>query len=280
MTTFGLKGGLIGDLHVQALIYSVGAEGGTEYVDPEPLDVQCTVGRIRIDKGKLRIEPVEHYSTEDEAKAAVGPFLLAWQMDADLRAMAPGTIRFKFESSEIIDRNPPPPGTSAPRSPELRTQAMVSIAGNLVFNRSFKSYPPPPHAFSTSPDVDDAFNRWRQYRHGLEPLLGMAYYILTLIESQTKPTAAQVSSRRRTTKRAAAATLYAIDADILDKVGELSSERGDASTARKFDAGKRALTDAERLWLEKIVVRLITRLGEHASGGTLVPITQNELPLP
>jgi uncharacterized protein (TIGR02117 family) len=55
------------DPHVQALIYSVSAEAGTEYTNPEPLDVQHPLGHFRIDGDKLRIEPIGHFGTVDDA---------------------------------------------------------------------------------------------------------------------------------------------------------------------------------------------------------------------
>jgi hypothetical protein len=280
MSTFDLKGVQIRDPHIHALIYSVGAEGSTEYVDPAPLDVQHRLGRFRIDEGKLRIEPVKHYSSEDEAKAAFGPVLAAWEMEADLRAQVSGTIRFRFKTSEIIDRDPPPPGTSAPLSLKLRGQGTVVFGGDVVFKRTMKSYPPPPQAFMASPEVELAYDRWRRIRANSALLPTMAYFILTVLEFQAALPTTPRFRNRRSKKRDAAAQRYAIEPEILDKVGDLSSRAGAAPSSRKYAVGTPDLTDAERIWLESVIPPLIIRLGEHASGAALVPITPNEYPLP
>ena len=270
MSEFRVTGVDIREPHVQALVYSVSAESGTEYVNPETLDVQHALGRFRIEERKLRIEPVAHFGTEEEARAAFDPVVQAWEMEAALHSTIPGTIRFRFESAEVIDLNPPPPGASADLPVRLSVRAIVALAGDVVAKRTFSSYPPPPQSFSTSTEVDAAFRRWERYRAGREPLLTMTYFVLTAL----------LSPFPKGNKVAAAASHYAIDREILRKVSELSSKRGDESIARKFEAGQASLTDAEKLWLEKVVPRLIIRLGEHAAGVTLAQITNKECPLP
>ena len=98
------------DLHVESLTYSVAAGEGTEYLNPPPLTHRNPLGTFTIDQGILTVSPLQHYSSRAAARAAIEPFLDAWEAETDLTAN-PGTIRFKFESCQIIDRAPPPPGT-------------------------------------------------------------------------------------------------------------------------------------------------------------------------
>jgi hypothetical protein len=66
----------------------------------------------------------------------------------------------------------------------------------------------------------------------------------------------------------------------LYKIGELTSTRGDAMTARKAPVGGqfRELTASESAWLEQATRRIIKRLGEHASGAALSQIEMKDLP--
>jgi hypothetical protein len=100
----------------------------------------------------------------------------------------------------------------------------------------------------------------------------MAYFILNLLE---RATCVKNGARKR------AAELFQIDEEVLDKIGELSSARGDERTARKApDTGKKfqELSSAEKQWLEEAIPRVILRLGEHALGTSLAPISLGDLP--
>jgi len=140
--------------------------------------------------------------------------------------------------------------------------------GTLTVTISRRSYPQPPRAFRVTTEVEIAFRRWRAYLAGSEPLQGMAYFVLTLLESQA-------GSRRD------AAAVFGVDPTILSKVGELSSTRGNAATARKIGRVMQLndLSGPEKTWLEEAIRRLIRRLGERASGAAQTPVTLKDLPL-
>ena len=255
------------DPHVEALHYSVAAEGTTEYLDPEPLAIDHALGSFHITGSSLTVEPSEHFADQDEAIAAVDPFLRAWEVATDLD-QGLGTIRFKFERASIIDRDPPPPGS--PVTVALRGIASSVAFGNVTIKVSRNIYPPPPLAFRLTPEVEMAFRRWRAYRAGAEPLPAMAYFVLTMIEN--------LAGTRRD-----AAKALSVDFGILKRVGDLASTRGDAMSARKVVKGSSPLQDLtapEKEWMELAVRRLVLRLGEHASGAKLMPFTMKDLPAP
>lgn len=85
----------------------------------------------------------------------------------------------------------------------------------------------------------------------------MAYFCLSYIEGLAGG-------------RNAASNEYAISREDLDKLGELTSARGDKLSARK---GVRnnflPLTDDDTLWVESFVKLLIRRIGEHAAESSL-----------
>lgn len=250
--------------HVQVMHYAVGSGEGISYSDPEPLSFTNLFGVFDLDREKLKIAPIEHFPDEDEARQAIEPFLRAWEMDADLRSNV-GMIRFTFERVELIDRNPPPPGT--PQTIQLKGIASACIFGHASLHLTCRKYPQPPSAFRATSDVGNAYRRWIGYRAGREPLQSMAYFVLTLIESAA-------GGRKN------AARSFNIDLDVLRTIGHLSSTKGDPGTARKVLPGTpfKELTGAEGAWLEKAIPLIIRRVGEHASGAPLTLISLSDLP--
>jgi hypothetical protein len=174
-------------------------------------------------------------------------------------------IHFKFDRAEVIDRNPPPPGSS--QVIEAMGTSM-SVAGGIMSNHlTCSRHPQPPKTFHATSEVQHAYRRWLDYQLGKEPLQSMAYFVLTLLES--------LASNRQS-----AAHSFQIDEQVLQTIGRLSSTKGDEKTARKAKAGIRfqKLSDSEKQWLEAAIRRVIHRLGEHASGAPLTPISLNDLP--
>jgi hypothetical protein len=254
------------DPHVERLHYDIDSEEGTSYRDPEPLAFTNPLGRFEARDGKLIIEPTDHFPDEDAARDVIERFLKAWEIDADLESNI-GTIRFKFLRTDVIDRDPPPPGTAQVITlPALAGSVNISggVASLHVIRRK---YPAPPVAFQTTIDVERAYRRWLDFRSGRETLQSTAYFILTMVE-------AAVGDRKQ------AAKALNIELDVLRKIGELSSTRGDAATARKAPSSGvyRELTGPESGWLEQATRRVIKRLGEHASGSVLSRIGMADLP--
>lgn len=252
------------DLHVERLHYRVSSDASIAYKDPEPITIKNYLGEFRLSNGTLVVTPSEHFSGEPEAKKAVEPFLRAWEMEADLLSQI-RSIRFGFERSEIIDRNPPRPGERAMLSVESCSHVHLAENVSLVLTR--KKYPAPPVRFTTTRDVEMAYRRWLGFKDGKESLPSMAYFVLTILE--------QAAGGRKE-----AAATYAVEKAILDQVGNLSSTKGDPETARKAAAASVALTEPERLWLEDATRKLIFRLGEHASGKPLITLHMKSLLLP
>jgi hypothetical protein len=253
------------DPHIQAMHFAVGSGEGISYRDPEPVSFVNHLGAFDLADGKLTIAPVEHFSDEGEARRAIEPFLRAWEINADLSSNL-GRIRFTFERVELIDRDPPPPGS--PQVIQVKGIASLSLVGQSVsLHLTCRKYPQPPHAFRATPEAQHAYRRWLGYRSGKEPLQSMAYFVLTLLESTAGD-------------RRGAAYSFNIELEILRTIGRLSSTKGDPDTARKASSGIQfqELMGAERQWLEKAIALVIRRLGEHASGVSLLPIRMADLP--
>jgi hypothetical protein len=254
------------DPHVTSVVYSVGSGPGIEYDDPPPLIHESALGVFRLSQGRLQVTPTKHFAREEEARSAIEPFLRAWEAEADLVAN-PETIRFTFVSADVVDRNPEPNVVTGRLVATLGSVTVLGSAVTLTLRR--RSYPEPPRSFRLTEEAEIALRRWRRYLAGTEPLQAMAYFVLTLLNAQSRPPLS-------------AARLFAIESPILKKIGELSSTRGDALNARKVNSEARftPLTGTEQQWLETAVRKLILRLGEYGTGTPLTPIRVKDLPFP
>jgi hypothetical protein len=209
-----------------------------------------------------------HYATKEEAREHVEAFLRAWEIDCALQAHGFPQIHFEFEKAEVIDRDPPPPGTpQAIRAVGIATGFAVGIAAVSHCGRS--SYPPPPERFKLTPDVEVMWQRYLGYRAGKEPLGSLAYFCLTVFEGR----------QTRKGKRDRVSCQLNIEKNILDKLGELSTERG-GETARKHGGLRKPYTQAEEIWIEAAIRLLIKRLGEYEADpdAALIKISVGDLP--
>jgi hypothetical protein len=173
-----------------------------------------------------------------------------------------------FESAEVIDRQPPPPGSYV----MYLEPARVTIeAGKVKWTVTRNRYPSlPARDFARTPDVETLWQRYVNYREGREPLLAMAYFCLDMIETLA-------GGRRNKNKRKAAAAKFGVGVAVLDKLGELTSSRGDTATARKGGVSG-PLTPAEQNWIETTIRKLIRRVGEIAGGAKVRRIQLEDPP--
>lgn len=253
------------DPHVDILRYRITTGGGISYKGPASLCFSNHLGNFRTKDDHLEIEPSEHFATVGDARDAIEPFLKGWEIDADLKRNV-GMLRFIFETAGVVDRAPPPPGS--PQVIHVEGISHIHISATASLHLTCIKYPEPPSQFSATPDVLYAYRRWLAFHDGREPLPATAYFILTIAE-------------RSAGGRREAAQTYRIDAEVLRKVGELSSTRGSEMTARKADSQRQYhdLSPDEESWLQQALRMLIQRLGEHASGAaTLSQITLADLP--
>jgi len=265
------------DPHVQAMHYKIISGGGVSYLNPELMSFSNHLGTFDVSGDKLRIVPSEHFPDESSSRRAIQPFLEQWEMEVHLTSTIP-MLRFEFDRVELIDRAPPPPPppvvnsgaalTAQARSVSLGARGMAVLHGRATLQLTCSKYPEPPKTFRATTEVQHAYRRWLGYRSGNEPLQSMAFFVLTLLQDAAG-------------NRQAAARSFQIDVKVLNKIGELSSTKGNERTARKGPGpGKQfqELSGAEKQWLEQAIPLVIHRLGEHASGAPLAPISLRDLP--
>lgn len=254
------------DPHVQQLRYRLGTSNGLKFKDPEPISDATDIFDWRLEDAELTLTMKQHFASEAEAKQAVSGFLRNWEMDLNLRH-GRDAASFSFIDIVIVDRDPPPPGS--PHHLQVRGIESAAVVGTPSISVERHEYPAPPQRLMASPDVETLWTRYQGYRDGHEPLLSMAYFCLTVIETPDG--------------RDAAAQKYCIDLAVLRKLGELTSTRGDESTARKANptGASTPLTPDEEEWIRRTVLAIIRRVGEYDARGSatdLSTIQMNNLP--
>ncbi len=175
------------DPHVERLHYEVATGPGISFGSPPPLSFDNHLGRFDIRDGKLAVSPSEHYGNPGQARAVIEPFLRSWEIQADLDSN-PGALLFKFLHADVIDRQPPPPGAGYVLEAETGDYFVVGCAPTVHITQN--SYPPPPKALRTTSEVEFAYNRWRGFRDGREPLQAMAYAVLVPLDEHSSFTLA------------------------------------------------------------------------------------------
>jgi len=194
-----------------------------------------------------------HYASENDARESLRSFIQNWEFEVGLER-GPRAFTLCFAKSHIIDRNPsngvmPITLSLATGSPEAKIDLIIQP----------KRYPSPPslNKIKRTPDVDSMYDRYLGYRDGKEPLPAMAYFCLTVLEWMAG------GSGSRKDRREAIAKKFGIARDVLDKVGELSSEGG-GPVARKEEGRNRPYAPNDTEFLNIAIQCMIQRAAEVA----------------
>jgi hypothetical protein len=192
-----------------------------------------------------------HYRSEIAAHESVRSVLEAWELAEQLRRPGrPPRFTFEWAGSCIVDRAPP-----SGQDPRYVTSAggrfYVQPATKTVV---VEELPPPPHGLASDDHAKTLWTRWAPYVEGADSLAAAAYACLTYVNSVFGPSPRDVATRLRVSR------------NVLARIAELSSRRGDPATARKFDAQPlRAHSPEEVAFLEQAITALIRRISELAT---------------
>jgi hypothetical protein len=254
------------DFHVVSLKYRLQPSDHISYAQPPPLVFENETARFHLENNQLRCEMKLHVGTLEQARALIDPILGDWEMEVELTRNR-GELRFIYEDAEIIDRTPPTPGIQARVMKVLGGNYLV-MTGNVTAHIMRRKYPDSPMGFHLTPDAESVLLRFRSHQDGREPLLSMASFCLTVVES-----AAGGRSRRRN-----AAKTFAVAEKVLDKLGDLTSNRGDRAGARKAQSSYQPLTGAERAWIEATIKQLVLKLCQPPERYERKQLTMADLP--
>jgi hypothetical protein len=251
----------VNDPHVEELVYHIETGDGLNFQDPPPVEDETHTFRMTLEDGVATFVMKEHFPSEKGARQAVEGYLRAWELDAALRYDS-SELRFVFDRPKIVDRDPPPPPPrGTPQTIELEAAAIaVGVASvDVVVHR--RQYPRPPTDFVADTDSRIMWEQYERYKQGRDRLLPMAYSCLTRLEHRARAYAAKGNIRMR------AASMYRVDYEVLDKLGQLATTLGDEAEARKLgpQIRLRAPTAQEVKWMEAALRLLIRRLGQYAA---------------
>jgi hypothetical protein len=253
------------DPHVVTLRYQLETVGSVSFENPQAIETETDLFQLRLENGIATLKLKEHFPSIAFTRNVVDEFFRAWELDSAL-VHGRRVIEFKFTDAEVVDRNPPPPGS--PQVIELTGVASAAAFGSATLHVTRRLYPEPPTRLKMSPDVETLWQRYEGYLNNREPLPSMAYFCLTWLE-------AKAGSRDH------AAKSYRIAKDVLRKLGELTALRGDEKTARKIKQGSTLvpLGSTEIKWIEASIKTVIRRVGEISSDPSLPVITMGDLPI-
>jgi len=235
---------------VESLVYQIKSAEGIVYANPPPLDVDKEKWKGHLENGILTCHMKVDYDSVADAREEVESYLRAWQIDAAIKH-GRGSIAFVYQGASIIDLAPKGEGGVKVYATGCASVAAKATVGKVIITRG--NYPPPPKVFRVCPVIETLWRRYQGYLDGNEPLQSMAYFCLTTIEENYGDG-----------KRDATARSINVDSRVLNMLGQLTSTKGDNTTARK--APKRGkpqpLSGRERTWIEAVVRTLIRRVGE------------------
>lgn len=248
------------DPHVEALIYRVVHNERVSYDKAKPLNYENETFNITVKEKSATFEMKVHFSTEQEARETIEPFIKRWELKAVL-TLGPGEFGLEFERSHVIDRKPPP---GIVLYPQLAEFGIVIGSPTMTVERN--CYPSIAENIAINPDVEVMCRRYALYREGKDTLAAMAYFCLTVIESSAG-------------NRSAIKTRFGISTRVTSTLARLSSEHGGMS-ARKSDGVQKEFTNSERNWLQQTISVLIFRAAEiaHDPTGPRPEITMADLP--
>ncbi|MFH2011589.1 MAG: hypothetical protein ABIJ37_02610 [Pseudomonadota bacterium] len=253
------------DPHIVSLRYKLETISNVTFNDSPSIKDEIDSFQVFLDNGMAIVTLKDHFESIPSARKFVDAYFRAWELGAALNFNRE-VIKFVFEDAEVIDRDPPPPGSPIMLQP--LDIASASFVGKVTASVSKHEYPLPPKDFRVNPDVETLWNRFNGYIQGNEPLLSMAYFILTFLE-------ARANGRKK------AGELYLIHKNVLDKLGELTAERGDEKTARKIKKTNKLMTlnHTETCWIEAIIKAIIRRVGEIDVNPSPDILTMKDLPM-
>jgi hypothetical protein len=250
------------DPHVISLSYAVNHDDDVDYVKAPPLEWDEADFSVHVEGDRALVTMRTHVATKKEARDLVDPRLRAWELTATLQ-LGLGQFELEFESAELVDRDPAPPGTTQHLQAELHVDMDAFLTAAAHVSRA--KYPDPPLGIARDAAVELMFDRFTRLRRGTITLADAAYFCLTVLELE--------GGGRR-----GAARKFFVAEPVFRKLGDLTANKG-GRDARKASGATVDYTREERRWLEAAMKTLIRRAAEvaHAPGKELPTITMAEL---
>lgn len=253
------------DPHVVALRYRFQSLREHErFENAQPLSGSIGPFDFTLDRQELVARPRDHFADRQTARDELEGYLRAWEERALLSDTLSG-IRFDYQSSEIIDRDPTPGVVVA--YADVATGIGFADHATAVVSRG--QYPNSELNYVQTPETAMLAERVRRVRDREAELPATAYYVLTVLQHA-------FGSGSGSDLRASTADALGVDRAVLGKLGGLAS-KPDPKIGRKSGIAD-PLSDAEIAWLRAAIIRLARRPGEVAGGAPLPVLRVADLP--
>ena len=253
------------DPHVVALNYRIKHGRYDVFEDAETLEVETEKFQMVVKNNMARFQFKNHihFASENEARKALESYIRSWTVNACLD-LGPDAFQLVFDRPDVVDRNPSPRDDIGNEVGLSLSARAGSPTASFRLTISHSKYPSPPtYGMLVDPDVETMFDRYMNYKRNHEPLAGMPYFCLTVIESLFRPDDRRSSGQFHNPSQARknASECLGIGLEKLKKIGELSSTKG-GSNARKAGGLDKEITQEERQFLEDGIKLIIRRLAK------------------
>jgi hypothetical protein len=249
-------------IRVKELTYEINTGDDYSYDNPESKIFTTPIGEYKLSNNVLVVDLAADFFDLDEAREAVESYLKSYEVFGEISSQ-PGIISFKYKRAVSVEME----SGKEIRAIEVAARQRVKVVGYAPsIHRTMREFPEHPKNFTVTPLINTAHKRWLRYKKGEEIIQTTAYFILTLILDDA-------GGRDEASKK------YNISRRVLSKLSELSSTKGDETTARKaLKGGFVKLRDEEKYWIDQTMRVVIKRMGELAAGSVTTKITMNDLP--
>lgn len=243
---------------VDSLTYRLETDDTVSF-DAAPVSHETDTFSLRLEDDKLIIDLYKHFSSVEEARARLEPFLEAWEVKYAIQHCE-RQISFSYEDAEVVSEESEDDVIIVEG---LKHQ--VELSGRVSFHVEREKYPDPPKKFRLSPNARTLWNRYEGYEEGQEPLFSMGYACLDFL-------------RWRAGGQKKAAKKYNISRGLLQKLGTLTAKRGHHEVARKPSKTKGEATPEEKKWIEEAVQKIVLQVGISDAGHDPETLTKGDLP--
>jgi hypothetical protein len=236
--------------YVEVVHYRIESGEPHRYAEHAHLDGAIDGFRYSLKYRSAAFFPLERYTDQDAARAALEPKLRAWELDTDLW-YCPGALRFKFLSAQVHAAAPQPGAISG-----VAAICLASVTVKAYATVTASRFRPPPTEFAVNDCVQDVAALLIQAKADPMVFLKNTYSIVTRLDFEFGG-------------RAAAAQALRISRPVLTRLARLATERGTGAEVRKFTAARSPLSPEEREWMTRALEAIVRRTGALASGAAI-----------
>jgi hypothetical protein len=247
----------MGNRRVGSLTYRLETDDAVSF-DADPVEHETDAFSVRLEEDELTVDLDEHFSSVEEARERVDPFLEAWEVKYGLQ-FRQREISFSYEDAEVVRED------TGDEKVILKAKGKASASGRAAPHVTRGKYPDPPDKFRLSPDARTLWTRYESYEEGRERLFAMGYACLKFLEGRA-------GGRREAAKR------YSVEYEVFDDLGRLTSTRGGPDVARKPSDSRGEATPEERKWIEQAIRKIVRQVGVSDAGHHPETLTKDDLP--